>query len=138
MWFRVCIKLIMFKAKPVYDEKYGNSKAMKNSFINSWFVKFISRNNLSLWGETTTTQKVPSNLIGKILRYVMRIRRLTMKQNYSPSCIIVHLLENATVNATATKSVPLKSTVNKKVPESLFECKSGSNKNKTTCSFSRC
>lgn len=123
MQFCVCIKLIMFKAKPVYDEKCGNSKVMKDSFINSWLVKFMSRNNLSLRGETTATQKAPSNLIGKFLRYVMRIRRLTMKQIYSPSCIIAHLLENATVNATAAKSLPLKSTGNKKVPESLFECK---------------
>lgn len=34
MWLRVCIKLIMFKAKSVYDEKCGNKKVMKDSFIN--------------------------------------------------------------------------------------------------------
>ena len=48
-------KLIMFKAKSIYDEKCGNNKATKDAIItsNGWPVKFMSRNNLLLQRKTT-------------------------------------------------------------------------------------
>ena len=71
---RVSRKLIMFKAKSIYDEKYGNNEAIKNAFIasNSWYVKFMSRNNLSLRTKSAA-QKDWSHLTGKLVGYVMLV-----------------------------------------------------------------
>ena len=56
---RVSRKLIMFKAKAIYNEKCGNNEALKDGFIasNGWLVKFMHRNNLSLRRRTTVAQK---------------------------------------------------------------------------------
>ena len=122
---RVSRKLIMFKAKAIYDEKCGNNEALKDGFIasNGWLVKFMHRNNLSLRRRTTVAQKDPSHLTGKLVGYVMHVRRLTMKENYPPSCVIAmdetavwsDMVGNTTVNATGSKDIPLKPTGNEKV-----------------------
>ena len=46
---RVSRKLIMFKAKPIFDEKCGDYEALKESFVasNGWLVKFMKRSHLS-------------------------------------------------------------------------------------------
>ena len=72
--------LIMFKIKSIYDEKCGNKKAMKDTFM--------SCNNLLRQRKTTIAQKDPSHVTGKFVGYVMHVRRLTMKENYSPNCVI--------------------------------------------------
>ena len=67
-------------------------------------------------------QKDPSHLITKLINYVMHVRRLCMKTSFSPDCIIAmdktavwsDMVENVTVDTTATKYVPLKSTRNEK------------------------
>ena len=115
----------MFKAKAIYDEKCGNNEALKDGFIasNGWLVKFMHRNNLSLRRRTTVAQKDPSHLTGKLVGYVMHVRRLMMKENYPPSCVIAmdetavwsDMVGNTTVNATGLKDIPLKSTGNEKV-----------------------
>ena len=70
----------MFKIKSIYDEKCGNKKAMKDTFM--------SCNNLLRQRKTTIAQKDPSHLTGKFVGYVMHVRRLTMKENYPPNCVI--------------------------------------------------
>ena len=53
----------------------------------------------------------------------MHVRRLTMKENCPPSCVIAmdetavwsDMVGNTTVNATGSKDIPLKSTGNEKV-----------------------
>ena len=45
---RVSRKLIMFKAKSIYDEKCGDDVELKPGFAasNGWLTKFMKRNNL--------------------------------------------------------------------------------------------
>lgn len=80
----------MFKANHTYNEKCGNSKAMKDAFIasNGCLVKFVSCNNLLLRRKTTTAQKDKFHLTGKLVGYVVHVRTLTIKGNYPPNCVI--------------------------------------------------
>ena len=51
-------------------------------------MKFMKRNNLSVQRRTTIVQKDPSHLTTKLVKHVMHVRRLSMKTNFSPNCII--------------------------------------------------
>ena len=83
-------KLIMFKAKSIYDEKFGDNEELKAGFVasNGWLTKFMKRNNLSMRRRITITQKDPSHLTTKLVKYVVHVQRLSMKTNFSPDCII--------------------------------------------------
>ena len=58
----------------------------------------------------------------KLVKYVMHVRRLFMKRNFSPDCIIAmdettawsNIVGNVMVDITGTNDVPLKSTGNEK------------------------
>ena len=122
-------KLIMFKAKAIFDEKCGNGEALKESFAasNGWLVKFMKRNHLSLRRRTTITQKDPSHLVSKLVGYEMHVRRLSINCNYAPGSIIAmdetgvwsDMVGNTTINSTGAKDVALKSNGNKKVRVSV-------------------
>ena len=126
---RVSRKLIMFNAKSIYDERFGDNEELKAGFVasNGWLRKFMKRNNLSMQIRTTIAQKHPSHLTTKLVKYVMHVRRLSMKTNFSPDCIIAmdetavwsDMFENVTVDTTGTKDVPLKSIRNEKVKVSV-------------------
>ena len=81
---------ITFKAKSTYDEKCGNNEELKAGFVasNGWLMKFMKWNNLPMQRRTTIVQKDPSHLTTKLVKYVMHVRRLSMKTNFSPDCII--------------------------------------------------
>ena len=87
----------------------------------------MKRNNLSMQIRTTIAQKDPSHLTIKLVKYVMHVRRLSMKTTFSPDCIIAmdktafwsDMFGNVTVDTTGTKVVPLKSTRNEKVKVSV-------------------
>ena len=126
---RVSRKLIMFKAKSIFDEKCGDDELLKKSFVasNGWLEKFMKRNHLSLRRKTTIAQKDPSHLISKLVGYLMHVRRLSIKSNYPPSSIIAmdetavwsDMVGNTTVNSKGAKEVALKSTGNEKVRVSV-------------------
>ena len=79
-------KLIVFKAKSIYDEKCGDNQELKVGFVasNGWLTKFKKRNNLSMRRQTTIAQKASS----KLVMYVMHVQRLSMKTKFLPDCII--------------------------------------------------
>ena len=87
---RVSKKLVMFKAKYIYDEKSGDSEELKAGFVasNGWLTKFMKRNNLSNRRRTTIAQNDPSHLTIKLVQHVAHVRRLSMKTKFSPDCII--------------------------------------------------
>ena len=126
---RVSRKLIMCNAKSIYDERCGDNEELKAGFVasNGWLRKFMKRNNLSMQIRTKIAQKDPSHLTTKLVKYVMHVRRLSMKINFSPDCIIAmdktafwsDMSGNVTVDIIGTKDVPLKSTRNKKVKVSV-------------------
>ena len=126
---RVSRKLIMFKAKSIYNEKCGDNEELKAGFVasNGWPTKFMKRNNLSMQRQTAIAQKDPSYRTTKLVNYVMHVRRLPMKTNFSADCIIAmdetavwsDMIGNVTVDTTGTKDVPLKSTGNEKFKVSV-------------------
>ena len=122
-------KLIMFKAKSIFDEKVWDDELLRKSFVasNGWLEKFMKRYHLSLRRKTTIAQKDLSHLISKLVGYLMHVRRLSTKSNYPPSSIIAmdetavwsDMVGNTTVNSTGAKEVALKSTGNEKVSVSV-------------------
>ena len=126
---RVSRKLIMFKAKSIYNEKCGDNEELKAGFIanNGWLTKFMKRNKLSMRRRTTIAQKDPSHLTTKLVKYFMHVPRLSMNTNFSPDCIIPmeetavwsDMVWNVTVDTTRTIDVPFKSTGNEKVKVSV-------------------
>ena len=62
---------------------------LKAGFVasNGWLTKFITRSNLFM-RRRTIAQKDLSHLTTKLVKYVMHVRRLSMKTNFSPDCII--------------------------------------------------
>ena len=122
---RVSIKLIMFKAKYIYNEKCDDNEELKAGFVakNGWLTKFMKRNNLSIRRRIIIAQKNSSHLTTKLVKYVMHLQRLSMKTNFSPDCIIAmdktavlsDMVGNVTFDITGTKDVPLRSTGNEKV-----------------------
>ena len=126
---RVSRKLIMFKAKAIFDEKCGDDEALKESFVasNGWLVKFMKRNHLSVPRRITIAQKNPSHLVSKLVGYVMHVRRLSINCNYDPGSVIAmdetavcsDMVGNTTINSTVAKEVALKSTGNEKVRVSV-------------------
>ena len=72
------------------DEKYGNNEEWKAGSVasNDWLTKFMKRNNVSMQKRTTIEQEDPSPLMTKLVKYLMHVRRLSMKANFSPNCIM--------------------------------------------------
>ena len=52
---RISRKLIMFKAKFIYNEKCTDNKELKAGFVvsNGWLTKFMKWNSLSMQRQTT-------------------------------------------------------------------------------------
>ena len=119
----------MFKAKSICDKKCDDNEELKAGFVasNGWLTKFMKRNNLSMRRRTTIEQKDPSHLTTKLVKYIMHVRRLFMKTNFSPNCVIAmdetavwsDMVGNVTVDTTGTKDLPHKSTGNEKVKVSV-------------------
>ena len=72
------------------DEKYGNNEELKAGSVasNDWLTKFMKRNNLSMQKRITIAQEDPSRLMTNLVKYVKHVRRLSMKANFSPDCIM--------------------------------------------------
>ena len=68
-------KMIMFKAKKIFDDK-TTDLASRYAFVASrgWCEKFVSCHGFSLWQKTTTAQKDPSCLRDRLLSFVMHAR----------------------------------------------------------------
>ena len=79
----------MRKAKYVDNEIYKD-EMVKEEFLASkgWFDRFMKRHGLSLCRKTAVAQKDPDMLIGKLLSYILQIRRLRTNFDYQFSDII--------------------------------------------------
>ena len=79
---RASRKLIIFKAKSIYNEKCGNNEELKAGFVvsNGWLMKFMKWNSLSMRRRKTIAQKDPSHFTTKLVKYVMHVRRLLVFQ----------------------------------------------------------
>ena len=85
---RVSCKLIMKKAEMVYQDITQESTAKDFKGSRGWLCRFMKRNGLSLRRKTSVAQQDPERLVSKIVSYVIQVRRLQMKHNYSPCNII--------------------------------------------------
>ena len=124
---RVSRRLMMLKAKRMYDEKCHESGKDLFKATTVWLGKFMRRNGLSLRRKTTTAQQDPNRLIDKLISYILQARRLLKKYQYQPSCIIAmdetsvwdDMVSNTTMDNIGAKSIILKTTGHEKVMVSV-------------------
>ena len=119
---RVSRKLVMKKAKIIYDELEGTDKAEKFEATKGWLEKFMRRTGLSMRRRTSVAQKDPNQLINKIVCYHIQVRRLQSKFDFLPSNIYAmdetpvweDMVATTTVDRKGTKDVVMQSTGHEK------------------------
>ena len=119
---RVSGKMVMFKAKSLYDE---NDPTGQDDFVASrgWLDKFMKRSDLSFRRRTTTQEKDPALLIDKLVSYILHIRRLMKCHSFVPSNIYamdetpvwMDMIVPTTIAKVEEKDIPLKSSWPRKV-----------------------
>ena len=117
-------KMIMFKAKKIFDDK-TTDPVSRDAFVASrgWCEKFMRRHGFSLRRNTTTAQKDSSYLKDRLVSFVMHARRLQRQYNFAPHNIIAmdetavwnDMVFETTLEASNVKDVPMKSTGHEKV-----------------------
>ena len=82
-------KMIMFKAKKIFDDK-TTDPASRDAFVASrgWCRNIMRRYRFSLRRNTTTAQKDPSYLIDRLVSFVMHARQLQRQYNFAPHNIV--------------------------------------------------
>ena len=76
-----CLKLNLFMMRLKMWQQWRVESWFVTS--NGWLMKFMKWNNLSMRKQTTTTQKDPSHLMTKLVKYVMHVWRLPKKTKFS-------------------------------------------------------
>ena len=111
---RVSRKLIMVKAKHVYDERCPEVEQEYFKATEDWLQKFMLRHGLSLKGKTTTVQQEPHHLNDKLL---------DLRNNTSIGHRVWDdMAANTTVNRAGATSISLKTTGHQ--GNSVFICQS--------------
>ena len=86
---RVSSKLIMKKAHVTFTDMSQNDAGDPDfKASRGWLAKFMKTNGLSLRRKTSVAQQDPERMVAKLVSYVINVRRLQRKHDYSPSCII--------------------------------------------------
>ena len=88
---RVSRKLVMKKAQLTYQEMSPNEDRAENVEFKAsrgWLDNIMRRNNLSLRRKTSVAQQDPEKLIGKLVSYVIHVRRLQETHQYELAQII--------------------------------------------------
>ena len=121
-------KMIMFKAKKLFDDKVTDP-ASRDVFVASrgWCGKFMRRRRFLLRRKTTTAQKDPSYLTDRLVSFVIHVRQLQRQYNFAPhnidamdeTAVWNDMVSETTVEATGAKDVPMKSTGHEKVRVSV-------------------
>ena len=121
-------KMIMFKAKKVFDDK-TTDPANRDAFVASQGLceKFMKHHGFLLQRKTTTAQKDLSDLIDQLVSFVMLVHQLQCQYNFAPHNIVAinkiavwnDMVSGTTVEATCAKDVPIKSTGHEKVRVSV-------------------
>ena len=119
----------MKKAKYLYEGMVRDSQSEGEEFLacTGWLRNFMKRNGLSLRQKTSVAQKVPDQLIDKLVSFVIHVRRFAIKYNYDVSDIIamdetpvwMYMVSNTTVEVSGTKSVTVKTTGHEKTRVSV-------------------
>ena len=116
---RVSRMLIMKKASVMYNSMNND---IEFSASKGWCEKFMKRNGLTLRQKTSVSQKDPELVIGKLVSYVLRVRRLRLQHNYKLEDIYAmdetpvwsDMVSNSTVEKVGAKTVTMKSTGHEK------------------------
>ena len=118
---RVSRRMIQTQAKLL-----SSSDSFKASC--GWLSRFMKRYSLSLRRKTTISQSVPSDVIPKLVSFVLHLRALQVRHKYSTDSIYamdetacwMDMPSDTTVATTGARSIPLKSTGARKTALLLY------------------
>ena len=120
---RVSRKPIQRKAR-IYAEEKGASKGQMDDFCacEGWLEKFMSRNGLWPHCRTIQTQKMPDQIIDKVILFILYVRQLKRRNNYDLNIVIAmdetavwdEMISSTTVTDKGTNPVVLKTTGHEK------------------------
>ena len=77
--------MIQMKALEIQNESADSETAFVAS--RGWLEKFFCRNGFSLRRRTTVGQRLPRDLVPKVVSFLMHTRRLVLNNQYDLSCI---------------------------------------------------
>ena len=116
---RVSRRMIIEKTKNYVatNDPLASFKASKG-----WPCLFLKRKGLSLRKKTTVSQKTPSDVIPKLVTYIMRLRKLQKAHGFDASNIVAmdetacwfDMQSDTTVDVRGARSVALKTTGHEK------------------------
>ena len=112
---RVSRRMIRMQAKTLSSD--DGFKASRG-----WLQRFMKRHDLSLRRKTTVSQAVPSDVIPKLISFVLHLRSLQTRHKYQASSIFamdetacwMDMPSETTVATTGSRSIPLKTTGHEK------------------------
>ena len=114
---RVTCRIIQRKVVELYASHSGTVGGQGSLFVASrgWLRRFLKRWGLSIRRRTTVGQRLPSDLVDKVVQFIMSTRKLRMHNNYSLTAIgnmdetplWMDMPGDTTIARTGVKSVPL-------------------------------
>ena len=101
-----------------------NSLQVYVPFVGShgWLYKFMARYSISLRRKITVSQQFPGDLDAQIVNYMVKVRKLHLKNKYPVTCIIamnevalwMDMPASTTLDIWGTCSIPIKITGHEK------------------------
>lgn len=134
---RVSIKFIQLEARKMFQDLVEKGEAATDSFVasNGWLEKFMSRYRLTLRRRTTVCQKLPHELLPKLISYVAFVRMLQLQNGYKLSSIYAadetaiwfDMVSETTVDTIGTKEISIRTTGHEKmrITVTLTACANG-------------
>jgi len=124
---RVTCKAIQLKARELYASCTASEASVpgsSRSFVASrgWLRRFLKRWDLSVRRKTTVGQRLPADIIDKVVRFIIGTRKRRIKHKYSLSGIgnmdetpvWMDMPGDTTITRTGVKSVPILTTGHEK------------------------
>ena len=117
---RLCVsqKMVQTEALKLFKELDEGDSNKEFKASDGWLQQFFKRNEFVLCRRTTISQKAPVDITEKIVNFILYLRRLCIKNQYSDKNVFcmdktpiwVEPVANNTIKKTGSKEVPIKST----------------------------
>ena len=118
---RVTRKAIKEKAKNLYEELNDGEDRKQFNAIQGWSARFFKRHGISLRRKTTQSQKTPADIIPKMTRFVLYVRKCLKAKKfdqvlaYDETAVWLDATSDTTYTRTGESEVSMKTTGHEKM-----------------------